>query len=126
MTTLAWQKSDGSAPITNGSLAAGTYYSEIPVGGAGQVALELDWDATLIGTVTIEATLAPQGGPTVFAAAGRNSWKLRPALGSVAIAGGSASGELVEWSGAGATRWRAKVVVTQAGVLTARGAAKGS
>lgn len=114
---LTWYLETAGTAVTNGSLGVGVYYAEIPVGPSGLFALELDWNNAIIGSVTLEATNSRT--PTAYAVSGQNSWKTRPQLGSVTIAGGSASGVMLEPGGIAATRWRARINVTQAGVITA-------
>ena len=113
--SITWQKSDGSTPLAEGaSLGVATYYAAIPVGLSTSFAVGLVWDATIVGTFTIEACVSDT--PTVYAAVG-TGWTTRPSLGSEAAAA-SASSVVFEVSGASAPRYRVKAVISTGGVVT--------
>lgn len=123
-------KSDGTRQVAGASLAAGTYYGELDVASFEDACLGsflFRWDATLVASITFEATNDPSLAKYSAAASG---WITAPApspsaLSTLTIAGGSASVDGRYAIDLPFGRLRFKAVVTTAGVLDAFEAVKG-
>lgn len=112
--TMTWVKSDGTVQAEGASLAAGTYYAEIPIGQSTSFAVDVVCDGAAIATITIEGTV--RSSLTTHVAAG-TGWCALPALGSAAP-NASATSFIFEVSGASSRRYRLKNVVGTQGVIT--------
>lgn len=123
MRQLAPITDTGTRLAAGAALAAGTYYAELDIGAfetARLGAFLFRWDATLVASVTFEATNDPAIARNAAAAAG---WVTAPApspsaLSTLTIAGGSAGVDCRYSIDLPLGRLRAKIVVTTAGALS--------
>lgn len=118
---VRWIKSDGTLPGDDQALASGiTYYGSLQGVDAPWSSVQFKWDASIIATITFESSNLDEpdrsggsdfyGGASLYAAAA-DGWHPETAMGTVSIAGGSASNQVVHFGGNGAKRMRAKVVI---------------
>jgi hypothetical protein len=118
---VRWVKSDGTLPGDDAALVTGvTYYGSVQGSAAPWSSVQFKWDSSIIATITFESSNLDEpdraggndfyGGIEIYAAAA-GGWATESAMGTVTVAGGSASNQMVHFAGSGAKRMRAKLVV---------------